>query len=248
LLLQIERSLPKIKPVDRRHGLQTDLARKRQTLNLLKDGLDAISADAEMLGPEGDEEDFDTGISSEDGDELLATPGESVEENEIENEVPLAEGASQRYIEEEGLRLPTEEVLVPSTTTTAPTPTATTDAALRHRHNRQSTLSATTDAAAATATATALPTPSSLSKTQATEFTLDAHRQEQENLTDSLLSLASQLKASSQSFQTSLEAEKSVLARAVEGLDRISRHGRRRSPHGAIATNERGKGLVGTRF
>lgn len=152
---------------------------------------------------------------------MLATPGESVEENEVENEVPLEEGVSQRYIEEKGLRSPAEEdVPVPSTTTAAPTPTPTTDAALRKRHNRQSTLLATPGAVTATATATgsALPTP--LSKTQATESTLDAHRQEQENLTDSLLSLASQLKASSQSFQTSLEAEKSVLARAVEGLDR----------------------------
>ncbi|KAJ9194766.1 hypothetical protein DTO166G4_304 [Paecilomyces variotii] len=234
LLVQIERSLPKIKPVDRRHSIQTDITRKRQTLKLLKDRLDAISADAEILRSEGDEEDIDTGISSEEGDEdLLATPGESAEEeNEVENEVPLAEGVSRRYIEEEGLRSPIEDEAVPSTTTTTAPPTATaaavaaaaatTDTALRNRHNRQPTLSLTADAATATATGSALPTTSSpsLSKTQATESALDAHAHEQESLTDSLLSLATQLRESSQSFQTSLEAEKSVLSRAVEGLDR----------------------------
>ncbi|GAD98384.1 predicted protein [Paecilomyces variotii No. 5] len=215
LLVQIERSLPKIKPVDRRHSIQTDITRKRQTLKLLKDRLDAISVDAEMLGAEGDEEDIDTGISSEEGDEdLLATPGESAEEeNGVENEVPLAEGVSQRYIEEEGLRAPIEDVSVPATTT---------DAALRNRHNRQPSTSLSTAAAATgTTTGSSVPTASpSLPKTQATESTLDSHREEQENLTDSLLSLATQLRESSQSFQTSLEAEKSVLARAVEGLDR----------------------------
>ncbi|KAJ9294337.1 hypothetical protein DTO271G3_6912 [Paecilomyces variotii] len=231
LLVQIERSLPKIKPVDRRYSIQTDITRKRQTLKLLKDRLDAISADAEILRSEGDEEDIDTGISSEEGDEdLLATPGESAEEeNEIENEVPLAEGVSRRYIEEEGLRSPTEDEPVPSTTKTRALPTATAaaaaataDAALRNRHNRQPTLSLTADAATATATGSALPTTTSpsLSKTQATESALDAHAHEQESLTDSLLSLATQLRESSQSFQTSLEAEKSVLSRAVEGLDR----------------------------
>lgn len=213
--MQIERSLPKIKPVDRRHSIQTDITRKRQTLKLLKDRLDAISVDAEMLGAEGEEEDIDTGISSEEGDEdLLATPGESAEEeNEVENEVPLAEGVSQRYIEEKGLRSPIEEGSVPATTT---------DAALRNRNNRQSTSLSTAGAATATTTGSALPTSSSpsVSKMQATESTLDSHRHEQENLTDSLLSLATQLRESSQSFQTSLESEKSVLARAVEGLDR----------------------------
>ncbi|KAL1885483.1 hypothetical protein Plec18167_000977 [Paecilomyces lecythidis] len=214
LLVQIERSLPKIKPVDQRQSIQTDITRKRQTLKLLKDRLDAISVDAEMLGAEGEEEDIDTGISSEEGDEdLLATPGESAEEeNEVENEVPLAEGVSQRYIEEEGLRSPIEEGSVPATTT---------DAALRNRNNRQSTSLSMAGAATATTTGSALPTSSpSVSKTQATESTLDSHRHEQENLTDSLLSLATQLRESSQSFQTSLESEKSVLARAVEGLDR----------------------------
>jgi hypothetical protein len=52
------------------------------------------------------------------------------------------------------------------------------------------------------------------------ETALATHRTEQESLTTSLLTLASQLKSSSEAFQTSLENEKGILNRAVEGLDR----------------------------
>ena len=91
-----------------------------------------------------------------------------------------------------------------------------------------------TTAAIATGTATGTaptsqPTPSTKptshfdtadSKTQDTEASLSQARAEQESLTSSLLTLAGQLKSSSQSFQNTLESEKTVLARAVEGLDR----------------------------
>jgi hypothetical protein len=46
------------------------------------------------------------------------------------------------------------------------------------------------------------------------------HRSEQEELTGSLLSMAQALKASSQSFSSSLESEKGTLGRAGEGLER----------------------------
>lgn len=56
--------------------------------------------------------------------------------------------------------------------------------------------------------------------TAKTEALLDHNRSEQESLTDSLLSMAQQLKASSQAFANSLESEKDVLGRATEGLDK----------------------------
>jgi hypothetical protein len=59
-----------------------------------------------------------------------------------------------------------------------------------------------------------------LSKTQATEAALSHERVEQETLTESLLSLATQLKTSSHTFRSSLESEKSILSRVIEGLDR----------------------------
>lgn len=57
---------------------------------------------------------------------------------------------------------------------------------------------------------------------QKSEQTLSTHRQEQEDLTTSLLSLATQLKTSTKTFQSQLESEKSILARAVDGLDRTA--------------------------
>ena len=58
------------------------------------------------------------------------------------------------------------------------------------------------------------------SKTRATETALSHERAEQETLTESLLSLATQLKTSSHTFRSSLESEKSILSRVIEGLDR----------------------------
>lgn len=54
----------------------------------------------------------------------------------------------------------------------------------------------------------------------ATEHMLTHNRTEQENLTASLLSMATALKESSKAFNTSLESEKEVLARAGEGLEK----------------------------
>ncbi|EEQ28834.1 hypothetical protein McanMca71_001098 [Microsporum canis] len=68
--------------------------------------------------------------------------------------------------------------------------------------------------------------PHSLSRTDSRSRDLDPEaslardRQEQESLTDSLLTLAQQLKASTHTFNTTLESEKSIIDRAVEGLDR----------------------------
>ncbi|CAG8896309.1 unnamed protein product [Penicillium nalgiovense] len=68
----------------------------------------------------------------------------------------------------------------------------------------------------------AAATGSNTNKLVETEFELGTHRMEQEDLTSSLLTLASQLKSSSQSFQSTLEGEKSALDRAVSGIDRTS--------------------------
>lgn len=54
------------------------------------------------------------------------------------------------------------------------------------------------------------------------ETILSHNRTEQEILTGSLLDMAQALKASSQAFADSLESEKAVVDRAVEGLDRNS--------------------------
>ncbi|PYH48410.1 uncharacterized protein BP01DRAFT_289242 [Aspergillus saccharolyticus JOP 1030-1] len=129
---------------------------------------------------------------------------------------------------------------LPATTTTTTTATATPpqpqssippqpSSTLRNRSNAAAP--STSSLQPITASGTSLhpesqpPLPSSSpTKLQptTTEDTLVSDRAEQEDLTSSLLSLASQLKAGSQAFHASLEAEKSVLARAVDGLDRTT--------------------------
>lgn len=55
-----------------------------------------------------------------------------------------------------------------------------------------------------------------------TEAVLSNHRAEQEVLTESLLGMAKQLKQQSQHFNQTLEGDRGVLDRVVEGLDRSS--------------------------
>ncbi|PYI21563.1 hypothetical protein BO99DRAFT_380096 [Aspergillus violaceofuscus CBS 115571] len=132
-------------------------------------------------------------------------------------------------------------------TTPAPAPATTTQphpsSTLRNRTTTTTTTtpqSPSTSTSTLTATGTSLhpeshpshpssssppnPNPPVTKTTTATttEETLATSRAEQEDLTTSLLSLASQLKSSSQAFHASLDAEKSVLARAVDGLDRTT--------------------------
>lgn len=210
LLLQLEKSLPKIKRPDKRHERQTDLARKRQTLKLLKDRLEGINADAEVHAtttPEIEGEVFTSDEEDEvEGEEdLLATPEEK--------ESPTT---SEIEIEEERPNIPPPTTTTDMMTTTTETPSPT----LRHRPRPSTSHPSHPHAPPAEPTATATGTSYTNTQTQRTEQTLTTHLHEQESLTTSLLSLASQLKSSSQSLQRSLEAEKPLLARAVEGLDR----------------------------
>ncbi|KAF7125554.1 hypothetical protein CNMCM5793_001814 [Aspergillus hiratsukae] len=242
LLSQLERTLPTLKPLDRRHELQTDLTRKRQTLKLLQDVLDRSSAEEEMrLAQSADAE---SDLDSDEADEIILEGEE--EEGEAVTVTPEAGSTSSAseanrdadsvseevHAEAEGDAEAESEtdIHIPKTTprttasiTTAPPPSATATAAaaatLRHRHQRGPGPAAATDSAAIT---TGCAPSASASKLQETEQTLDAHRAEQEDLTTSLLSLATQLKASSHAFHSSLEAEKSVLARTVDGLDRTT--------------------------
>lgn len=100
---------------------------------------------------------------------------------------------------------------------------------IRQRRPDKASLPSTTtatDAAIATGTSTSKfpgpkPTPATTAPPiDSKESALATHRNEQESLTTSLLTLASQLKSSSEAFQMSLENEKGILNRAVEGLDR----------------------------
>ncbi|EAW07520.1 uncharacterized protein ACLA_022340 [Aspergillus clavatus NRRL 1] len=250
LLTQLERSLPHLKPLDRRHELQTDLTRKRETLKLLQDVVDKSAADAELRGVAGAHDaDFDSDDDGDEAEEILLdeeTTGhadaETATPETATSDADTRDTPSEEDLEGEEVS-PATTITTTTTTTTAATPitataaattasssspppaSASASASVRHRYRHQKTSTAPTSTPAtttATATATATGISPPASKLAATEETLSLHRTEQEDLTGSLLSLASQLKASSHAFQSSLEAEKSVLARAAEGLDRTT--------------------------
>ncbi|KAH2776824.1 hypothetical protein KXV60_005352 [Aspergillus fumigatus] len=255
LLSQLERTLPTLKPLDRRHDLQTDLTRKRQTLKLLQDVLDRSAAEAEMrqsADPDLDSDEEDEIIlDGEEEEAVTVTPeaGSTSSASEGNRDAVSEEAREQMHAEAEGeaefemdISQTTSQNTALTTATPQPSATATAAAAtptLRHRH--QSGPTAVTDS-----TAIATGSATSTSKLQETEQTLDAHRAKQEDLTTSLLSLATQLKASSQAFHSSLEAEKSVLARAVEGLDRTTTNmGAAEKRMGMLRRMTEGKGWLG---
>ncbi|EAW22550.1 uncharacterized protein NFIA_012390 [Aspergillus fischeri NRRL 181] len=256
LLSQLERTLPTLKPLDRRHELQTDLTRKRQSLKLLQDVLDRSAAEAEMRQAaetdlDSDEED-EIILDGEEEEAVTVTPeaGSTSSASEGNRDAVSEEAREEMHAEAEGeaefeMDITQTTPQTTASTTTAPPPSATATATaaatptLRHRHQRG-------PAAATDSTAIATGSATSTSKVQETEQTLDAHRAEQEDLTTSLLSLATQLKASSQAFHSSLEAEKSVLARAVEGLDRTTTNmGAAEKRMGMLRRMTEGKGWLG---
>ncbi|KAJ5664245.1 hypothetical protein N7507_004976 [Penicillium longicatenatum] len=189
LLSQLERSLPQLKSLDRRHEAQEELVRDRQLLKRMQ----AVLDEEETRSNENETE-----VDAE-WEELFSKPlAETVTKTESQE--------PQIHIKEEKVEPVTS---VPATSTAAP-PTFTAPPTLRNRTNQKPP-----------AMDSAQASGSSVSKNEK-EQALSTHRLEQEDLTSSLVSLASQLKASSQSFQTTLENEKSVLDRAVTGMDKTS--------------------------
>lgn len=112
-----------------------------------------------------------------------------------------------------------------ATTTTVPAPTSTSPpepaSTLRNRQPRAQP----SQPAASTTSSQPTPAPPSRpqpSKHQQTDAVFTAQRSEQEDLTSSLLTLATQLKDSSKSFHSLLENDKSALERAAVGIDKTS--------------------------
>ncbi|QDS72610.1 hypothetical protein FKW77_001666 [Venturia effusa] len=77
------------------------------------------------------------------------------------------------------------------------------------------------------------------------EARLAADRTEQENITASLITLAQSLKSSAINFQTSVEAEKDTVKRAVLGLDKnVSGMAEAGNKMGELTRNQRGEGYL----
>lgn len=82
--------------------------------------------------------------------------------------------------------------------------------------------------------------------TATAEAILDQQRAEQETLSESILRIAGSLKASSQSFAQTLEADKDVVSRAGEGMEKTGRGmDAARGRMGALRKMTEGKGWWG---
>ncbi|KAJ5181789.1 hypothetical protein N7449_011936 [Penicillium cf. viridicatum] len=217
LLTQLERSLPQIKPLDRKHEAQSEITRDKQLLKRIQTILDEEDAKTEAKEDEEDE----TDDVDDEWKELFSKP---VTEKAIppvsrpkDQRTPTQPSDSQREVKEPSEAQQTITSATATTTIPTPTPSSTSPSALPTLRNRH-----TTHPAPPSSTEKAAATGSNTNKLSETEAELSTHRMEQEDLTSSLLTLASQLKSSSQSFQATLEGEKSALDRAVSGIDRTS--------------------------
>ncbi|KAI5286622.1 hypothetical protein KEM54_006640 [Ascosphaera aggregata] len=222
-------------------ALQPDLASQRQKLTELVKWFEEIeeqaTVEAEIL--ESRSYDADHNENEEDGEEIIVPMPEG-SDGDV-RPVAETENSSVEKVTDEPVKTReegTQAGLRNRRTVAAATATATTTATETGTSTSTSTATGTgtgTGTGASRSKAAAPPSlrsmqeellrnrtvlePSS-SNIQDVEAHLSRDRAEQETLTTSLLQLASQLKESTHTFASSLEGEKSILARAVEGLDR----------------------------
>ncbi|KAH8820034.1 synaptobrevin [Xylogone sp. PMI_703] len=207
LLLRLEQDATNIKVQSRRQETQVDLIRKREQLQGLTERLQELN---ELASYESHD------FTSSEGEDLLGqdTP------NETDDQTSNSEDVDETSPLRETTREPTIEP--PTTTASAPIPEST----LRARSIQTSAPSAPSSTEAGRTTSTQLfptqttATTSSTLSTATKESLLTHNRHEQEALTSSMLSMAQALKSSSKAFSDSLDAEKSILDRTTDGLEK----------------------------
>ncbi|KAI9167462.1 hypothetical protein HJFPF1_03589 [Paramyrothecium foliicola] len=220
LLTKLERDALDVKAPGRRSELQGSLNAHRELIDLL---LDRIN-DFKQMAVEDDD--------SSEGEDLLSaiipTPSESMDskpsdelEEEFEAQHPQTSSAHEAL---GSARTPATE---PESTIKSPVPEATqTTQVLRARgaapSPSPSQSSGHTTARAALFANRRKPAVPQTS-TATAEAILDQQRSEQDALSDSILKMAGALKASSQKFSTTLEADKEVLSQATDGMDKTER-------------------------
>jgi hypothetical protein len=191
LLLQLERAAQAIKVQRTRQTVQRDLAEKRTTIKRLRNRIEEIGREVEAMG---DEKWQQTQTTS--GETLydIIRQLESTSTNKKDEQI-LQNG---KLVADGGEEPPkdikkTREDLFSTST-------------IRRRDGQ--------------ATSTADDTVLKASGVSTHEKQMHASSADQEALTSSLVSLAAQLKQQSRAFQFGLDQDKSLLNRALEGLDR----------------------------
>ncbi|KAK0636852.1 hypothetical protein B0T17DRAFT_587871 [Bombardia bombarda] len=250
LLTKLEQEALAIKIHVRKQELQADLSRKRELLDQLTEHINDLVeiASANTLDDYDDDGDDDGG--STESDDVLAgitaTPSESLDSSSRspDDTAPPGESDGEGVEDGRGTQLAETQVISesgtagslqqpensePASTITIPTirsrrpggpeeGTATTTAtttATEKNNNHTTILRTALFGDRATSSTTQLSTA-----TSTTEAILDHQRAEQDRLSESILSLASSLKQSSQAFAQHLEEEREVVARAGDGMDK----------------------------
>lgn len=174
-----------------------------------------------------DEDEDDESTDGEDIlSEIIPTPSDSMVDS-VSTGQPTESSGQDDDAESE----PPEATTIPAPASTTPPDTSTTSQE-RKQHPTQTTQnlrsrgapSSPSPPAHSTARAALFANRSKPSTPQTSTATaealLDHQRAEQEVLSESILQMASALKSSSQRFSTTLEADKDVVARAGEGMDK----------------------------
>jgi hypothetical protein len=234
LLTKLEQEALAVKIHARRQDAQADLVRKREVLDQLSERLSDL---AEFAAAEnnGDGADDDTSDGEDILADIIATPSESLDssrspelspaelhEPSEQAPDPLEPLSPQPRAEKEDT---TPQPYQPTTSTSPSHPTTTTSQTLRPRHPNPTTPSHPPPAEKEKATTTSTlfgdrPTATTTATTALTteEAILDHQRAAQDALSESILKLASELKASSHAFSASLEQDKEVVDRAGQGM------------------------------
>ncbi|KAH8756550.1 hypothetical protein BGZ57DRAFT_909276 [Hyaloscypha finlandica] len=208
LLLKLEQDAQNIKVQTRKQETQMELSKKREMIQRLSERLEELHE----LGANEDQDD-----DSSEGEDLLGedTPSEETDSHSHASHIdPQSDTPSPLQATSPALA-PTEPSLlqpeIPPTPDFPPSQISPeSQSALRSRAPRSER-------------AELLSTTTGSSIPHTSEALLTHNRTEQESLTASLLSMASQLKTSSQSFSASLESEKTILDSATTGLDKNER-------------------------
>ncbi|KAI1433942.1 hypothetical protein GGR50DRAFT_665280 [Xylaria sp. CBS 124048] len=253
LLAKLEQDALAIKAHARRQELQLDLSRKRAVLEMLTERLRelgeiSIGSDEDDSDDGDDGEDLLGNIIPTPSQSSGSRSGEQIQEeikaveeddgDEGESTILSGSRRTEQPSQQQVPPTPTAASIPPPSHSNPPEPSAigasitttATSSTLRPRGSATgaqptATNTATTTGAlrsqllGAAATSSAPPTTT----TETTEAILDHHRAEQDKLTESMVSMAKTLKASSHAFSTALREDQDVLAGAGRGLDRNER-------------------------
>ncbi|OAQ87225.1 synaptobrevin [Purpureocillium lilacinum] len=251
-LFKLEQDALALKAPTRRLELQGALTAHRDTLDTLLDRLEdlkQIAADEEA-DDSSDEEDLLGDIVPTPSESMDSTSAEATEDRSVREATPDPPSPTPGAVPKPPpapSAAPPLPIDVSPTTTTPPVSLPTqTSQTLRSRTGTQTPTSHTTARAALFANRRRGEATSPQTSTATAEAILDHQRVEQDALSDSILKMAGALKASSQRFSTTLEADKEALGRAGEGMDRTERGmDATRGGMGALRRMTEGKGWWG---